>query len=386
MLKAIKDNDLQHFKECLERYIPYDGFNILHETICRQRFEMSSMIVRAFPSLAEGRDYPAGYTPIMYAIKVGDMRSVRIFDGMENAYSTTNNDGDTPLHVAIAYLDLDDIKHVLQQFPQALHSVNTAGHTPLHVASMHGAHVDVLRLLCEQNREINIPDHNGNYPIHRYGDVNEYSRFEDAGPNAESLTFLASLDTDILLKKNKKGNLPIHELAVLFAPSNSKLLQQIYAVVDMRPETLLVRNNFGELPIHICGFYHDVGLISKNLQVYPHLLYETTPDSLTILDMFSRASNKTKGDLVISVIKSKSQLLDAFWSFIPTPLPGLENHMCDMNRETRGKLIHFLTRETKRLLKDRYYMLESFYSSRNITMERDVADTILWRSIMHGDT
>ena len=322
----------------------------------------------------------------MYAIKTGDMRSVHIFDGVESAYSTTNNDGDTPLHLAIAYLAPDDVKHVLQQHPRASQSINIMGHTPLHIAAMNGAHVDVLRLLYEHNQGINIPDNRGNYPVHVYGNINEYSRFEDADPSTGSLDFLASLHTEILCKKNGKGNLPIHELAMLFATPESKLLQQIHTIVDMRPETLLVRNNAGELPIHICGFYHDVGLVTKNLQVYPHLLYETTPGGISVLDMFSRASNKSKGDLVVSVIKSKAQLLDAFWNFIPTPLPGLENYMHDLDRANREKLLYFLTLKTKRLVRDRHFMLETYYGSRNLTMERDVADTILWRSIMRYDT
>ena len=347
---------------------------------------MTSMIVRTFPSLAGGRDFPAGYTPIMYAIKAGDMRSVRIFDGVDSAYSTTNDEGDTPLHVAIAHLGPGDIKHVLQQHPRALHSVNTTGHTPLHIAAMNGAHVDVLRVLYEQNPQINVPDNNGNYPIHVYGHINEYSRFEDADSNPGSLSFLALLDTEILLKKNTKGNLPIHEFMALFAAPGSKLLREIYAIVDVCPETLLVRNNLGELPIHICGFYHDVWMVHKNLEVYPHLLYEPMSCGMTILDMFSRASDKSKGDFVASVIKSKARLLDAFWDFIPTPLIGLENHMCDMNRETKGKLFQFLTRKTKRMIRDRHFMLEAYYRSRKLSMERDVADTILWRSVMHDAT
>lgn len=102
------------------------------------------MIVKNYPILAVGQDFPSGRTPLMYAIINGDMSYISLFDGYEEAYSTTDFEGNTPLHLAVSKLDIEKITHILKQYPHALYSVNNNGETPLHIASLHGVN-------CAQN-------------------------------------------------------------------------------------------------------------------------------------------------------------------------------------------------------------------------------------------
>lgn len=205
ILKAIKENDIHSFEELLVTYVPYAGFNILHETISRERLDMAKLIVKKYPILSNGQDFPTGRTPLMYAITNGDMRYIRLFDGCGEAYMASDFEGNTPLHLAVSRLDIEQLTHIVNQYPPALHSVNITGETPLHIASIHGVDVNITSFIYEISNRLNIPDHHGNYPIHAYGNIAAAVRFCDYYPDHGTLSFLANADRSTLLKKITRG-------------------------------------------------------------------------------------------------------------------------------------------------------------------------------------
>ena len=381
ILKAIKENDIHSFEELLVTYVPYHGFNILHETICRERLYMAKLIIKNYPILTVGQDFPTGRTPFMYAIANGDMDYISLFDGHEEAYLTSDFEGNTPLHLAVSRLDIEQITHITNQYPSALHSVNINGETPLHIASIHGIDVEIVKFLYERAPELNIPDYYGNYPIHSYGNNAAAVRFLDYYPEHDTLTFLANADRNILMKKNHKGNVPIHELSLLFCVKTSKLFHEICHVIDTCPESLLVRNNIGELPIHISGFHNDVDITCKMVEMSPHLIYETTTAGKNILDMFEKTYDTHKLALISCILGTEVELRDSFWKFAPHPLPGVEDILISLKPNVRTKMFHYLTRKAKRNIQNMYLSVGTYTRSRNMCLEQEIMDKIVLRSI-----
>ncbi len=381
ILKAIKENDIHSFEELLVTYVPYHGFNILHETICRERLHMAKLIVKNHPILTVGQDFPTGRTPLMYAIINGDMDYIRLFDGHEEAYLTSDFEGNTPLHLAVSRLDIEQITHILKQHPPALHTVNISGETPLHIASNHGVDVEIVHFLYEQDPEHNIPDYYGNYPIHSYGNNATAMRFLDYYPEHGTLVFLANADKSTLLKRNHKGNIPIHELSLLFCVKTSKLFHEICHVIDICPESLLVRNNIGELPIHIAGFHNDVDITCKMIEMSPYLIYETTAAGKNILDMFEKTYDTHKLALISCILGTEVELRDSFWKFAPHPLVGVEDILMSLKPDVRTKLFHYLTRKAKKKIQNMYLAVGIYARSRNMCLEQEIMDKIVLKSI-----
>jgi ankyrin repeat protein len=377
ILKAIKENDIHSFEELLVTHQIYHGHNILHETISRERLHMAKMIVKNYPILTVGQDFPMGRTPLVYAIVNGDMDYISLFDGCEEAYLTADFEGNTPLHLAVSRLEREQIAHILRQYPPALYSVNISGETPLHIASLHGIDVEIVKFLYEQDPEHNIPDYYGNYPIHAYGSNNDVARFLDYYPEHGTLAFLANADKSTLLKKNHKGNLPIHELSLLFCVKTSKLFYEICHVIDMCPESLLGRNNIGELPIHIAGFHNDVDITCKMIETYPHLIYETTATGKNIFDMFEKTYDIHKLELIKCILQTEVELWNSFWKFIPKPLPGLEEIFISLKSDVRTKLFNYLTKRAKKKIKNMYLAVGTYSRSRNIRIEKEIIDKII---------
>lgn len=373
--QIIRDNNLDELLRYILKYTYYPGFNILHETISRDKLEMSRVIIDKCPQMTSGQDYPSGMTPLMYAIVAGNMEFIQLFDGCAEAFSTRNHVGDPPLFIGIAHLDFRGIQYILDQDPSAIYSVNESGHTPLHIASMYGCSSDIMRFLYDLNRESNGPDATGSFPVHLYGSISDSLRFIDSNEEMGGLAYLASIDPDVLYMQNNKGNLPIHELSVLFSEEGSQLFKEICAVATTCPKSLLARNNIGELPIHISAFYHDVSLVITNLVISPHLLYETHK-ARNVLSIFEPSSDKTKLRVVLATQRANVELREEFWKFVPRPLPGLEKHMLEFPPSVWHRIFVHLTRKKRGVIRERYYLVEVFLRSKNITLPPEIVDKI----------
>ena len=241
--------------------------------------------------------------------------------------------------------------------------------------------MEIVKILYEQDPELNTPDYYGNYPIHSYGNNNAAVRFLDYYPEHGTLTFIANADKSTLLKRNHKGNIPIHELSLLFCVKTSKLFHEICHVIDTCPESLLVRNNIGELPIHISGFHNDVDITCKMIEMFPHLIYETTTAGKNILDMFEKTYEIHKLELITCILKTDVELRDSFWNFVPRPLPGVEHILLSLNQYVRLKMSHYLTRKAKKNIQNMYLAVGTYSRSRNIHLEQEIIDKIVLKSI-----
>ena len=378
ILKAIKANDIHSFEELLVTYVPYHGHNILHETISRERLYMAKLIVKNYPILTVGQDFPTGRTPLMYAIINGDMDYIRLFDGCEEAYMTSDFEGNTPLHLAVSRLDLEQISHVFNQHPTTiLYATNISGETPLHIASLHGVDVEIVKFLYDKNPKQNIPDYYGNYPLHLYGSNENAARFLDYYSVHSTLAFLVNADRSVLLKPNNRGDLPIHELSDVFCLETSQLFHEICYMIDSCPESLLVRNNIGELPIHISGFHHDVDITCKMIEMFPHLIYETTECDKNIMDMFGNTYDTSKLELIACILRTDVELRQFFWDFVSRPLPGVEKILLSLKPDTRTKMFHHITKKAKKKIQNMYLSVGIYTRSRNLRIEKEILDKII---------
>lgn len=217
--------------------------------------------------------------------------------------------------------------------------------------------------------------------MHAYGSNDDVARFLDYYPEHSTLSFLANADRSTLLKRNHKGNLPIHELSLLFCVKTSKLFHEICHVIDICPESLLVRNNIGELPIHITGFHNDVDITCKMIETYPHLIYETTTSGKNILDMFQKTHDIHKLELIACILQTDVCLKRSFWNFAPQPLPGVENILISLEPDVRTKMFHYMTRKAKKKIQNMYLSVGIYTRSRNIRLEKEIVDNIILRSL-----
>ena len=379
--KAIKENDMHSFEELLVTYVPYHGHNILHDAISRERPHMAKMIIKNYPILTVGQDFPTGRTPLMYAIIDGDMDYIRLFDGCEEAYITPDYEGNTPLHLAVTRLDIKQISHILNQEPSVIYATNISGETPLHMAALHGVDVEIVKFLYDKNPKQNISDFYGNYPLHVYGSNDDVARFLDYYPEHGTLAFLANVDRSILLKPNHKGNLPIHELSLLFCLKTSKLFRDICHVLDLCPESLSIRNNIGELPIHIAGFHNDIDITCKMIEMSPRLIYETTSAGKNILDMFEKTYDIHKLSLITCILSTDVELRRPFWNFVSRPLPGVEKILLSLKHDTRTKMFHHITKKAKKKIQDMFMAFGIYTRYRNVRIEKEIIDRIVLSSL-----
>jgi ankyrin repeat protein len=91
----------------------------------------------------------------------------------EDALSTQNRNGDLPLHFVVRpCTQLNDVKIVFNGFPKAISIRNNAGYTPVEISSSRipenvTSFLVTQRELERQAREEQIPDDNGQLPLHR---------------------------------------------------------------------------------------------------------------------------------------------------------------------------------------------------------------------------
>jgi ankyrin repeat protein len=94
----------------------------------------------------------------------------------KDALSTQNQDGDLPLHIAVRRCrQLTDVKIVFNAFPEAISIRNNTGRTPVEISSRRIFEIPenvtsflvTQRELERQAREEQIPNDNGQLPLHR---------------------------------------------------------------------------------------------------------------------------------------------------------------------------------------------------------------------------
>jgi len=150
------------------------------------------------------------------------------------------------------------------------------------------------------------------------------------------------------------------------------------------PESLLVRNNTGELPIHVAGLHNDVNTTCKMLEKSPHLIYETTAAGKSTLDMFEKACDMHKMELISCVFRTGVELRQSFWNFIPRPLYGVGDIFLYLDQDARTKMFHHLTRKARKKIQNMYLLVSTYEKSRGIRIEKEIVDKIILTSVINN--
>jgi ankyrin repeat protein len=91
----------------------------------------------------------------------------------KDALSTQNQGGDLPLHIAVRQCRFTVVKIIFNGFPDAISIRNNNGYTPVEISSPFRIPENIISFLVTQRelerqaREEQIPDDNGQLPLHR---------------------------------------------------------------------------------------------------------------------------------------------------------------------------------------------------------------------------
>ncbi len=218
------------------------SFKAYRNEVTREEFSQLSQNDRQWVlNIAFGQ----GYTNFTHSIK--DLITVDIPDSCSS----------DALFRAIVSSSIDEIKSLLQEYPQLIRTETFAGDLPIHWATSSGRK-DVILLLLEKDRELkNAKDIFGNYPIHLA--VNRGHK--------EIVEFFLEIDPELKRAKNVYGNTPIH----MAAHHGNKDIVQMLLDVDL--ELMNEKNNIGYFPIHIAASHGHVEIVRMFLEKDPDLKY-----------------------------------------------------------------------------------------------------------------
>ncbi|AGE55734.1 ankyrin repeat-containing protein [Acanthocystis turfacea Chlorella virus MN0810.1] len=360
----IKAGDAELFRSALRGYThTFNGYNVLHETIARGYVELSKIALEECPDLIYGEDYPSQQGPLVYAIKSLDMGLVTLFDAHEIAFELPNAMGQLPIIAAIKTKCPEIIEYVVRKCPGALATKDHKERTPLHIAARYGCSADILSLVY--TREQNVPDSNGSYPLHIFGDLSCDDNYEYG--SGGSLAYLVSKNPGVLDKLNKSGNTPLHTMASVPCKPGSTFFNDLVAV--MKPEPLRTKNNSGMLPVHIASLFHNVPFVNEMITVCPDTLYSTTPTSKSIFSFLEICNDIEKLEFICCVLSGDFEVKDTVWNFIPLKLAGLESLLFYIKDEHVAKAIKYITPRSKYHLHKNLNAIHSFTKNSNIEPE-----------------
>ncbi|XP_030542883.2 ankyrin repeat-containing protein At5g02620-like [Rhodamnia argentea] len=145
-----------------------DGQTALHAAVSTRHSDIVKALLGAKPEPIKEPDHHGG-TPLYYAAFSGYHKLVQ--QSLELDISTAyvvDTDGLSSLHAAASNGHAKVIKEIIRQCPDAGELVDQKGQNILHVAVLSGR-ANVVRYILdtvELEGQINMPDHNGNTPLH----------------------------------------------------------------------------------------------------------------------------------------------------------------------------------------------------------------------------
>ncbi|RKY10524.1 MAG: hypothetical protein DRP56_00720, partial [Planctomycetota bacterium] len=190
-----------------------------------------------------------------------------------------DNNGNTPLHVAIAS-GYKDIVQVLINKGAKVSLKNNEGDTPLHIASTLG-YKDIVQLLINKEAEVSVRNSSGNTPLH-IASMHGYKDIAELLINKEANTNL----------KNNDGDIPLH---IASMQGHKDIVESL---INNKSE-VNIRNNNGYTPLYLA-------LINDHLDIIMSLQKPGTVVGIDVIDTL------VNGDLqkFNSIIKEKPELLD----------------------------------------------------------------------------
>ena len=361
IIDIIRAGDAIMFRSAMRGHThTFNGYNVLHETIARGNIELAKIALEECPDLIYGEDYPSQESPLVYAIKSYDFTMVKLFDKHTAAFELPNAYGQLPIIAAIKTKCPDIISYVLNKCPGALASKDYKDRSPLHIACRCGLPADMISLLYTPEQD--IPDSHECYPLHLFGDVSCDDNY--SGGDGGSASFLITKNPDVLTKKNKSGNTPLHNLAAVPCKPGTTFFNDF--VSAMKPEVLRMKNNSGLLPVHVASVFHSVPFVNAMITVCPDTLYATTPTSKNIFSFLDICHDHEKLELITCVLSGDFEVNATLWNFIPLKLPGLESRLHSLKDEHVTKALKFITSHGKHHLHKNLHALYYFTKDLNI--------------------
>jgi hypothetical protein len=225
--------------------------------------------------------------------------------------------------------------------------------------------------------EQDVPDSHGSYPLHLFGDISNDDNYARGGGG--SVDFLATKNPDVLFKKNKSGNTPLHNLASVPCKPGTTFFNDFVSV--MKPEALYTKNNSGLLPVHVASVFHSVPFVNAMITICPDTLYAMTPTSKTIFSFLDICHDHEKLELITCILSGDFEVNSLLWNFIPHKLPGLESHLHSFKDESITKALKYVTPHGRHIFYRNLYALHSFTIHMNI--EQDILKRITLLSLRH---
>jgi len=148
--------------------------------------------------------------------------------------NSQDSEVDLDIHTAAMFGNLEEVESILAQKPEFVHAKDEDGYTPLHLAISELGNKEVVKLLIEKGADINARDRDGYTPLHLV--------FAKLG-NTELVKFLIDNGADVNAKGGTLGATPLHLAA-------EKGFKDIVELLILSGADINAKNNIGGTVLH----------------------------------------------------------------------------------------------------------------------------------------
>ena len=336
-------------KQCNPSVQNDEGDTPLHIACCRKLFGIIKLLLQNKSSTnipnkkgETAQDIPLtkdGDSLLHIACQWYDMDIVKYLITDERCSPNVQNSasGNTPLHIAAKYGQNDTIAELLSYKECDPNAQNKEGDTPLHFAVRQSKSAAISQLLAHQQCNPNVQDKEGDTPLHiavKENIIPAISQLLTCNPNVLNNDHLTPLLTAIkhnnlnaataVLQHHKcdptlrdpHGNTPLHLACIAgeTQPNMVELAKQLLSSVNVDPSCV---NNAGQTPIELTTNYQLIQAISHMVQC------KTKQSVQTYINMFIVGNPETgKSTLVKAICKEATSIL---WKIAPKWLRRVKN-------------------------------------------------------------
>jgi ankyrin repeat protein len=141
------------------------GETLLHWSIWNGEYDIAELLIKSGRVNLNFKNTVASDTPLIFAIYKDQLEIVKLLIENGADFTSSNKDGNTPLHSAITLNRSREIIDFLIQKNMEIAPENASDGIPLHWA-VNAGDLKVVKLLYEREEPLNIKDGNGNTPLH----------------------------------------------------------------------------------------------------------------------------------------------------------------------------------------------------------------------------
>jgi ankyrin repeat protein len=188
-----------------------------------------------------------------------------LVEAYPEAVREKRHDGKMPLDLALEHLpSLGSVRAIVRAWPDAIEASYNNGTLLLHEAVDHGASEDVLQYLIEQRpASLQQLDKNRKTALHRQGKETRLG----------AVTYVANRWEGALQAQDQWGRVPLHYAAADGSQEdepNRDCVDIVRFLVEKCPETALVADHKGKIPLHIAAACRgEAELVDFLLQASP---------------------------------------------------------------------------------------------------------------------